>query len=279
MWYCKGDRFQCWWGSVNSSGKHLKIPYSFLKEQNRHLQVPRLHQGNWSLALESAIRKALTHRQTDRQERQGEPCDRSSSTNPKGRRPSALGSLAFRLLVFLHRAEIKLCGEKQFQENTPPTVHWSTGLWLAPHLLFPLSPWWARVPHLDAHARRLRSMFSVCSLKLYLGMRQASVCVSPYRRCSREGERRRACQQQAAAEVKRVGLKKKISLLGQKEIFQSILIVKWFLFFRQCPTWVSLGSVFASRSCCTGAKPQRSWLYLWPPVQNNPWQLAECCHR
>lgn len=67
------------------------------------------------------------------------------------------------------------------------------------------------MPHLDAHARRLRSVFSVCSLKLYLGMRQASVCVSPYRRCSGEGEQRRARQQQAAAEVKRVGLKKNLT--------------------------------------------------------------------
>lgn len=42
-------------------------------------------------------------------------------------------------------------------------------------------------------------------------MRQGRVCVSCYRRCSGEGEGRRARQQQAAAEVKRVGLKKNLT--------------------------------------------------------------------
>lgn len=42
-------------------------------------------------------------------------------------------------------------------------------------------------------------------------MRQVGVCVSRYRRCSGEGEGRRAHQQQVAAEVKRLGLKKNLT--------------------------------------------------------------------
>lgn len=61
------------------------------------------------------------------------------------------------------------------------------------------------------HAGRLRSAVSVCPQRLYLGRRQVSVCVSRYRRCSGEGEGRRVHQQQAAAEVKRVGLKKNLT--------------------------------------------------------------------
>lgn len=70
-------------------------------------------------------------------------------------------------------------------------------------------------------------------------------------------------------------VQRKISLPDQKERFQYILIVKWFLFFfKQCPTWMSLSRNFASRSCCTGAKPRRSWLYLCTTVPKNSQRAA-----
>lgn len=179
--------------------------------------MPRIHQGTRSLAPEPEVRKPLTHRRRDRQK--GKLSQRGEQRCEPQRQAAiclgALGtaqgegaSLAVRLILFLHWAEhaIKLRVDKHFEESTAPTTHRTTGLWLTPRLLFPSSPRWATGPRPHV-AGRLRSVFGVCSHRRYPGARQVSRCVSLYRRGSGDGEGRRAHQHQAAAEVKRVGLK------------------------------------------------------------------------
>lgn len=218
--------------------------------------------------LKAELRKPLTHRWSDR----ARCCKESSPVNLNSRWPSSPGAaqgkggaLASRLLLFLPR-KINLCTAKPLWERRS-AASWSVG---SAHLLFShcyFSKWhWHNwIPMLGTYVA-----CSVCSQKLSLGMRQVSICVSLQRRCGGNGEERGRKERPAATDCCRSEKgwfkEQKLSLLGQKEVFQYSLIVKWFLFFKQCPTWMSLRSISASRSCCTGAKSTR----LWPSGQQPP---------
>lgn len=78
----------------------------------------------------------------------------------------------------------------------------------------------------------------------------------------------------SAEEVKRIASKKNLTPRPKGKVsvyFNSKMIL---IFFKQCPTWMSLSRIFTSRSCCTGAKPQRSQLYLCRTVPKTSQRAA-----